>query len=149
MPRVEVATVEFNGPDTRWHCAVRESVAVVCHMLWTYTEAGLLLCALEISHGFLERRWHIPSADGEVEVEGIPMAGQVMNKKHGGLKALRKAGACRRDAGDVTGERSGARPQWLGITPRSLCFIFLAAGKGNDGKQVCNLEECSPAAGRG
>lgn len=90
MPRVEVATVELNGPDTRWHCAVRESVAVVCHMLWTYTEAGLLLCALEISHGFLERRWHIPSADGEVEVEGIRMARQVMEKEAQGTKSTQE-----------------------------------------------------------
>lgn len=90
MPRVEVATVELNGPDTRWHCAVRESVAVVCHMLWTYTEAGLLLCALEISHGFLERRWHIPSADGEVEVEGIRMARQVMEQEAQGTKSTQE-----------------------------------------------------------
>lgn len=90
MPRVEVATVELNGPDTRWHCAVRESVAVVCHMLRTYTEAGLLLCALEISHGFLERRWHIPSADGEVEVEGIRMARQVMEQEAQGTKSTQE-----------------------------------------------------------
>lgn len=92
VPRAEVATVELNGPDTRWHCAVRESVAVVCHMLWTYTEAGLLLCALEISHGFLERRWHIPSADGEVEVEveGIRMARQVMEQEAQGTKSTQE-----------------------------------------------------------
>lgn len=47
-----------------------------------------------------------------------------------GLKAFEKAGASRRDLGDVTEERSRDRPQGLSVPLRSLGSVLLATDKG-------------------